>query len=37
MRVLLDACVPLKLRREMVGVDVVTARYAGLQPVDDGE
>ena len=35
-RVLLDACVPQWLRRELGAIDVVTARYAGLDQLSDG-
>ena len=36
MRVLLDACVPRKLRNELIDHDVETARGAGLNELDDG-
>lgn len=36
MRVLLDACVPRKIRNELIGHDVETARGAGLNELDDG-
>jgi len=34
-RVLLDACVPQWLRTELVGVEVTTARFAGLDELSD--
>ncbi len=34
-RVLLDACMPHDLRLALANLDVVTARYAGLQDLDD--
>lgn len=36
MRVLLDACIPRKLCHELIGLDVDTARHAGLHELDDG-
>jgi len=36
-RVLLDACVPQWLRRELTEFDVETAQFAGLDQVPDGE
>jgi hypothetical protein len=36
-RILLDACVPHHLRRHLVGLDVVTAQYAGLDSLPDNE
>lgn len=35
-KVLLDACIPQWLRRELGDVDVTTARYAGLDELSDG-
>ena len=35
LRVLLDACVTQKLRNDLTGHDVETARYAGSADVDD--
>jgi predicted nuclease of predicted toxin-antitoxin system len=37
MAVLLDACVPQWLRAELVGFDVTTAWYAGLDQLSDSE
>ncbi len=37
MRVLLDACVPHWLRTELVGYDVTTARYTGLDEISDSQ
>ena len=36
MRVLLDACVPRDFRHVLKGIDVVTARYAGLNTLSNG-
>ena len=36
-RVLLDACVPQWLRRDLTGMDVTTAQFAGLDRSPDGE
>lgn len=36
-KILLDACVPQWLRAELGGVDVTTARYAGLDELSDSE
>ena len=36
-RVLLDACVPQWLRRELTEFDVQTAQFAGLDQIPDGE
>jgi hypothetical protein len=36
-RILLDACVPHPLRRQLVGLDVHTAHYAGLDRLKDHE
>jgi len=36
-RVLLDACVPQWLRRELGGSEVTTARHAGLDQLPDRE
>ncbi len=35
--VLLDACVPVWLAKELVGVEVETARNAGFDALSDGE
>lgn len=37
MKVLLDQHMPHRLRHELVGHDVVTARYAGLSEFENGE
>jgi predicted nuclease of predicted toxin-antitoxin system len=37
MRILLDACIPKRLKREFAGHDVWTAREAGLNMVSDGQ
>ena len=36
-RVLLDACLPHWLRKDLPGLDVETARYAGLDHLSDTE
>ena len=36
-RVLLDACVPHRLRHLLAGFDVETARFAGLDTLEDQE
>jgi predicted nuclease of predicted toxin-antitoxin system len=36
MRVLLDACLPVKLVQHMTGIECRSARYEGLADLDDG-
>lgn len=36
MQVLLDTCVPQDFRHALTGIDVVTARYAGLHQLSNG-
>lgn len=36
-RILLDACVPQRLRRDLAGFDVTTARFARLDQLPDRE
>ena len=37
MRVLLDECVPVRLRHEFIGHDVETAHFSGFGALPDGE